>query len=63
MSRPRSPALLAALAMVADGCVPYQAAKACGVLQSTLSRAIKADLSPHVPDLCPTCGKARRAAK
>lgn len=53
MSRPRSPALMRALDMVAAGSTVYAAAKATGLCQSTISRAIK----PPVKQRCPCCGK------
>lgn len=59
MSRPKSPALLRALALVAEGATVYAAAKATGLAQSTISRTIK----PPVRDKCPTCGKSLRKTK
>ena len=54
MSRPRSPALIAALADVqVGGMTVYGAAKKHGLNQSSIARTINPPIKPK----CPTCGK------
>lgn len=53
MARPRSPALILALEMVAAGATAYAAAKATGLCQSTISRSIR----PPIKQRCQCCGR------
>lgn len=53
MARPKSPALIRALAMVAEGSTHAAAARATGLHRSTVVRTI----NPPIKQKCPCCGK------
>lgn len=57
MPRPRSAALVQALALVARGWTAYAASKATGADQAAISRALRRDARP----VCPHCGQPVRA--
>lgn len=64
MSRPRSPAMIAAIRMVReDGYTAYRAAKLNGLQPSSVSRAVAPPKPRAARPCCPTCGRPVRQKK
>ena len=59
MSRPKSPQLIQAMQLVADGHTMYRASQITGVNRQVIGRAI----TPPVKPKCQTCGKTLTRSK